>query len=105
MDMHAAELGIGAGRLYRDEQAFRVERAFKALLLLQVALIEHRPHQIAFFDANAMFAGQNTADFNTSNVSAEFFRLLKLTRIVGVIEDQWMQIAVSSVKTFATRNP
>ena len=68
MDMHAAELGAsvqGREDFTGIEQAFRVERAFKALLLLQVAFIKHRPHKIAFFDANAMFAGQNTADFNT----------------------------------------
>ena len=60
MDMHAAKLGApvqGRKDFTGIEQAFRVERAFEALLLLQVVLIEHRPHKIAFFDANAMFAG------------------------------------------------
>src|SRR5882724_9985252 len=103
MHMHAAELG--AAVQYRKhfsgiEQAVRIERAFQPLLLIEIDLAEHFRHQIALLDADAMFAGQDAAklDATAQDVGAEGFRPLHLAGLVGVVEDQGMQIAVAGVK-------
>src|SRR3546814_5305418 len=71
-----------------------------ALLLLQVGLAEHRAHEIALLDADAMLAGQHAADLDAElqDVGAEVLRLLQLARLVGVVEDERMQVAVAGVK-------
>src|SRR3546814_15021439 len=69
-------------------------------LLLQVGLAEHRAHEIALLDADAMLAGQHAADLDAElqDVGAEVLRLLQLARLVGVVEDERMQVAVAGVK-------
>jgi hypothetical protein len=71
-----------------------------ALLLGEIGLAEHRRHQVALFDADAMFAGQHAADLDAEaqDVGAEGLRLLQLARIVGIIQNQRMQIAVAGVE-------
>jgi hypothetical protein len=46
------------------EQPLVVERAFKSLLLIEVGLGEHRRHQVALLDADAMLASEHAADFD-----------------------------------------
>src|SRR5712671_837638 len=61
MDMDAAEFGAAVqGRKHFSgiEQALRVEGAFQPLLLVEIDLRKHLRHQIAFLDADAVFAGQ-----------------------------------------------
>src|SRR5258705_11421835 len=103
VDMHAAELGAAVqGRKYlaRVEQALGVERAFKPLLLVEIDLAEHFAHQVALLDADAMFAGQHAAEFDADpqDVVAEGFRPLDLAWSVGIVQDQWMQVAVAGMK-------
>ena len=47
-----------------------------------------------------MFARDRTANFHAQqqNALAEFFRALQFTRLVGIKQDQRMQIAVSGVE-------
>src|SRR5262249_10946643 len=96
MDVHAAELGT-AVELREDlagiEQALRIEGAFQSLLLVQVDLVEHRRHEIALLDADAMLAGEHAAhlDAIAQDVRAEFLGALELARVVGIIEDQRME--------------
>jgi len=65
--MKAAEFGA-AMQLWKHlawvEQAVWIESAFQALLMRQVALVEHRFHKIAFFDADTVLARQHAADFD-----------------------------------------
>src|SRR5271165_4282336 len=103
MDMHAAELRAAAElreHFSRVEKALRVEGAFQALLLVEVELGEHGPHEIALLDSNAVLARQHAAhlDAEPQNVGAERFRPVQLSGPVGVVEDQRMQVAVASVK-------
>ncbi len=58
MNMHAAQFGAAVQlreHLARVQQAVRVEGAFQALLLCEVSLVEHRVHEVALFDADAVF--------------------------------------------------
>src|SRR6202023_4417766 len=99
MDVHAAEFSAtvqGREHLAGVEQALRVECTFQPLLLIEVDLAEHFAHQVALFDADAMPAGQDAAEFDASpqDVGAERLGALDLAGLVGVVQDQRMQIAV-----------
>src|SRR5215216_4926600 len=101
--MHAAELGAAMQRrkhLAGIEQALGVERAFEALLRLEVDLREHGRHEIALLHPDAVLAGEHAAhlDAQLEDLGAECFGALQLARLVGVVEDERMQVAVASVK-------
>src|SRR3546814_16296267 len=86
--------------LARIEQQFGIERAFQALLLLEIGLGEHHGHQVALFDADAMFPGEDAADLDAQlqYVAAERLCAVELSGDVGVIEDQRVKIAVSRME-------
>src|SRR3546814_4115017 len=93
MNMHPAQFGAtmqGGKHLARIEQQFGIERAFQALLLLEIGLGEHHGHQIALFDADSMFAGKDAADLDAQlqYIAAERLCAVELSGDVGVIEDQ-----------------
>src|SRR6478672_9955674 len=95
--MHAAKLGAAVQRrkhLAGVEQTLRVESAFQSLLLVQIDLGKHLAHQIALFDANAVLAGEHPAEFDAGpqDIRAEGLRPLHLAGLIGVEEDQRMQI-------------
>src|ERR1035437_5487507 len=97
VDVHAAEFGAavqGWKYLAGIEQALRVERAFQPLLLVEVDLAEHLRHQVALLDADAMFAGQHAAEFDADpqDIGAEGFGPLHFAGLVGIVQDQRMQI-------------
>src|SRR5438874_1091292 len=103
VDVHAPELGASVQRrkyLARVEQTLVVERAFEPLLLLEVGLGEHCRHQVALLHADAMLAGEHPAhlDAKPQDVGAELFRTLEFARLVCVIEDERMEIAVAGMK-------
>src|SRR3982074_2513833 len=103
MDMHATEFGAavqGRKHFSRIEQALRVERAFRPLLLVEIDLAEHLRHQVALLDADAMFAGQHAAEFDADpkDIRAKSLCPLHLTVLVGIVQNQWMQIAVAGMK-------
>src|SRR5579864_7703686 len=103
MNMHAAQLGAAVQlreQLAGVEQPLRIEGAFEALLLVQVNLVEHGRHEIALLDADAMLAGENTADLDAEaqNVGAEGLRPLELALVVGVVEDERVEIPVAGVE-------
>ena len=78
----------------------RVERAFQPLLLVEVDLRKHFRHQIALLDADAVLAGQHAAELDAAaqDVGAKSLGAVHLAGLVGVVEDQRMQIAVAGVK-------
>ena len=82
------------------EQPVGIEGAFQPLLLGQIDLVEHLRHQVALLDAHAVLAGQHAADLDAEaqDVGAERLGPLQLARLVGVVEDQRMQIAVAGVE-------
>src|SRR5438874_5181400 len=98
MHMDAAEFGAAVQRRKHFsgvEQALRVEGAFQPLLLVEVYFRKHLAHQVALLDADAVFAGEHAAELDTSaqDVGAEGLRPLDLAGLVGIVEDQGMQIA------------
>jgi len=62
MDMQSAKLGATV-QLRKDfariEQTVRIKRAFQALLVGQITLIEHGAHQVTLFDPDPVLARQN----------------------------------------------
>ena len=70
------------------------------LLLVEVDLGEHRRHQVALLDADAVLAGEHAADLDAQlqDVGAERLGALQLARLVGVVEDQRMQVAVAGME-------
>src|SRR5258708_30536298 len=103
MDMYATQFCAAMqGRKYLAgiEQALRVECAFQTLLLVEIDLAEHFRHQVALLDADAMFTGKDAAEFDTDpqDIVAEGFGPFHLTGLVGIIQDQRMQIAVAGMK-------
>src|SRR4051812_22868243 len=86
--------------LARVEQTFAVKGAFQALLLIEIDLAEHRWHQIALLDTDAMLAGQNTADLDAEfeDLGAELLGLFELAGLVGIVKDQRVQVAVTGME-------
>src|SRR3546814_6957586 len=103
MNMHPAQFGAtmqGGKHLARIEQQFGIERAFQALLLLEIGLGEHHGHQIALFDADSMFAGKYAADLDAQPqyITAERLCAVELSGDVGAIADQRVKLAVSRME-------
>src|SRR5690606_8322232 len=91
MHMHPTELGTAMQlrkHLARIEKPLGIERAFDALLLLQVLFAEHRAHEVALLDADPMLAGKDPADLDAEpqDVGPERLGALQLARVVGVVE-------------------
>ncbi len=82
--MNPAKLSTAMQRgehLARVQQPLRVECTFQALLLVEIDLGEHRPHQIAFFDADTVLSGKHAADLHAQpqNVGTERLGPIQLT--------------------------
>src|SRR5262249_49608050 len=63
-------------------------------------LIEHRSHQIALLDADAVLAGEYAPDLDAEfeDLRSERLGPLQLARRIGVVENQRMQVAIAGVK-------
>src|SRR6266699_4440461 len=108
--VHAPELGAAVQRrkhLARVEQTLVVEGAFEPLLLLEVSLGEHGRHQVALFHAHPVLAGEHAADLDAKleDVRAELFRTLELARLVGVVENERVEIAVAGMEDVGDGEP
>ena len=103
MDHNAAQFGAAA-ELGEDlagiEQMVGIEGALHAHLLVQVDLGELHAHQVALLDSDAMLAGQHAADAHAEpqDIGAEFLGAMQLVGIVGVEQDQRMEIAVTGME-------
>jgi hypothetical protein len=101
--MKTAEFGAAMKlwkHLARVEQAIRIERAFEALLMRQVALVEHCSHEVALFDADAVLTGQYSTDFDAEleDIGTKGLGTLDLTGLISVIENKRMEIAVAGME-------
>jgi hypothetical protein len=78
----------------------RIENHLDLHLQRQIRLRKLHPHQVALFDADAVFTGQATADFNTQleNVVTGDFCLLGFFGIIRIVKDQRMQIAIARME-------
>src|SRR5271166_6376874 len=64
MHMHAAEFRAAVENREHFagvQQPARIERAFQPLLLRQIGFVEHRVHQVALLDPDAVLARQHPA--------------------------------------------
>src|SRR5262249_158885 len=100
--VHAPELRPPVQRpkhLAGMAQALPVEGALGPLLLVEVGFREHRRHQVALLDADAVLAGEHAADLDAQpqDVGAERLGAVELARLVGIVEDERMQVAVAGV--------
>ena len=107
MHMHAAEFGTamqGRKHLAGVEQPLRIEGAFDPLLLIEVDLAEHLRHQVALFDTNAMLTGQNATEFDAGpqDIGAKRLGAFDLAGLIGVIENERVQIAVAGMEHVGT---
>jgi len=86
--------------LARIQQAIWIEGAFEALLLLEVIIVEHRTHKVTLLNSNAVLARQNAADLDAKlkDFTPELFCFFQFTGVVGIIEDQRMQISIACMK-------
>src|SRR5216683_1739217 len=103
MHDHPAELGATAELgedLARIEQVVGIEGAFHAHLLVEIDLGELLAHQVALLDADAVLAGQHAADAHAEpeDIGAEFLGAAELARIVGVEQDQRVEVAVAGME-------
>jgi hypothetical protein len=110
MDVETPELGAAMELrkdLARVEQAIRIESAFEALLMRQVALVEHCSHEVTLFDADPVLAGQHSTDFDAEleDIGTKSLGALDLAGDVGVIENKWMEIAVAGMEDVRDREP
>src|SRR6476620_9707790 len=82
------------------EQPVGIEHAFHPHLLGDVGGGELHAHQLALFDADAMLSGQAAAELDAKleDLGSAHLGALKLGTVVGVVEDQRMQIAVAGME-------
>src|SRR5436309_15532323 len=101
--VHASEFGAAmqcGHSLARIEQAMSVERLLDAMEQRQLIRCELHAHLVDLFDANAMLAGDRTAECDRplQNLGAERLGALELAGHVGVEQDQRMHVPVAGVE-------
>src|SRR6185436_20391880 len=86
--------------LGRVQEPLGVEHRLDAHLQGEVDRGELHPHQVALLDADAVLAGEAAADVDAQleDLGACFLGPLGLTLVVGVVEDERMQVAVAGVE-------
>src|SRR5690349_20706919 len=108
--METPQLGA-AMQLRKDlagiEQPIGVKGAFEALLMGQIAVVEHRRHQIALFDADPVLPSQHAADLDTKlkDIGPKSLGALDLFWFVGVVKNERMKVAVASMKDIRDTKP
>src|SRR3990172_5787304 len=83
--------------LGRVQQPLGVERGLDAHLDVEVGWRELHAHEVALLDADPVLAGQTAADGDAQleDLPARLLRPLGLSLVVGVVEDQRVQVAVA----------
>ena len=103
MHVHAAELRTsrkGWHGLTGVHQRRRIKGRLQAVKLLELGLVELYAHLIELFHANTVLAGHRPADIHAKlqDLTAERFRALLLAWLVGVIQNERMQISIARVE-------
>ena len=103
MHVHFAQFrtALQSGKHFAGiEPVAGVKGAFDALLLFQINRVEHGVHQVTLLHAHAMLAGQHAADRNAEfqNIRAAGLGLFRVAGLIGVIEDQGVQIAIAGME-------
>jgi hypothetical protein len=107
--MHVQLAVLGATRQGRDdleriEQAVGIERALHGREGIGLIARELHAHPVDFLDADAMLAGDRAADLDAQleNRRTESLGALGDAGLVGVEQDQRVQIAVAGVENIET---
>jgi hypothetical protein len=106
MHMQPAQLGAAVQfgeDLAGIEQAVGIEGAFDALLLRQVGLVEHRGHEVALFHADPARPSARRPQQSFRMSAPKGLGALQLARLVGIVEDQRMEIAVAGMEHICDR--
>ena len=103
MHMHAAQLSAAAQRRHSFagiKQRHGIECCFDAVKLRQFAAAELHTHLIDLLHTHAMLAGNRAANGNThlQNARTHRFGCVQFTWLVGIVQNQRMQIAVARMK-------
>ena len=66
----------------------------------QIALVEHRAHQVALFDPDTVLAGQDAAHFDAKpeDIRAKSLGPLDLVGLVGIVKNERVKVAVAGVE-------
>ncbi len=104
--MHLSVLGAalqGGDDLARVEQAFGVEGALDGEHLLAFFGRKLHAHAAELFDAHAVLAGDGAAHLHAGleDVGAKQLGAVQLIAVVGVKQDQRMQVAIAGMKDIA----
>src|SRR6516164_6136356 len=110
MHVHAAHLGAAMqrrDRLAGVEQPIRIERALDVLKALELAWRELHAHVAELLYTDAVLAGDRTArlDAKLQYLRAKSLRFLLVARMIGIVEDEGMEIAVASVENVHAAQP
>src|SRR5262245_59673784 len=110
VNMQAPKLGAAVQRrenLAGIEQAALVEGAFEPLLMLEIGIREHRRHRIALLDPDTVLAGEHAPHLDAvlEDVGPEAFRLLELARLVAIVENERVEIAVAGMEHVGDAQP
>ena len=101
--MHVTELGAarqGRHRLAGVEQATGIEGRLDGVELGQFEGIELHAHLVDLLDADAVLASNGAADLHAQfeDLAAHLFGTFQLAFLVRVIQNQWVQIAVTGME-------
>ena len=110
MHMHTTKLGAAVQCRYRlagIEQAQFIKSVFQCMEGFQFSRFELYTHGVDFFDAHAVFAGDGAADVDAEleDFGTEIFGTFELTGIIGIVEDQRMQVAVAGMEYIGAAQP
>src|SRR4029077_2735127 len=70
---------------------------------VEISVGEEERHELGFFHANAVFAGERAADFDAvaDDFGGGFEGAFELSSVTGIEKDDWVEIAVASVENIA----
>ena len=87
-------------RLARIQQAVRIECGLERMKLAQFRHGKLYAHLVDFLHTHTVFTGNRAAERDTQlqDFTAELFCALQIARLIGIIQNQRMQIAVAGMK-------
>ena len=87
-------------RLARIQHQLRIKSFFNRAELFEFRFAELYAHLVDFFMPYTMLTGDGASDLyaQLENFCSKIFCPLQLTRIIRIIENQWMKVTVTGMK-------
>ena len=103
MNVHGAQFGTSMqawNRLARVEDATGVQLALDVVELGQFRRLELVTHLIDLFNTHTMLSGNGTATVHAQcqDIATEFFCFVQIAGLVGIVQDQRVQVAIAGMK-------